>query len=94
MAETQQRPMNEAQPLSLSGRVAGPNRTAIANTDPNQYYDETTFLKDRPIYLDPQMVPVTEQARFLTEEGLLVQTNRLPLQPNEFYQPALPFTFR
>lgn len=59
---------------------------------PDPSYDGPSFLRDRPVYLDPEQVPVTEVVRFLGPAGLIPQTDPLALQPNPFYQPTLPIT--
>lgn len=60
--------------------------------DPSLFYDGPMFLNDRPIYLDPEMVPVTEVTRILGPAGLLQQTRPLPKNYNKFYNQGQPYS--
>ena len=68
----------------------------ITTTEPKGAYDGFMFLADRPVVLDPQLVPVTEPVRYLGPDGLVMVAgyDPIPLQPNPLYQPTLPIIFK
>ena len=75
-------------------KLKKPEAVGQADTrfDPSENYDGAMFLNDRPIYLDPEQVPVTEVTRILGPAGFINQTRVMPKNYHKLYNPGQPYS--